>query len=83
MTKIIASGKIEHIQNKEFNGTKTTVVQMINKSDKKGFEIIKIKLVDESVIVKEGDIVNIPVSISAMNNSIFYTQNGKIEIVKA
>jgi hypothetical protein len=56
---------------------------MINKSEKKGFEIIKIKLVDESVIVKEGDIVNIPVSISAMNNSIFYTQNGKIEIVKA
>lgn len=83
MTKIIASGKIEHIQNKEFNGTKTIVVQMINKSDKKGFEIIKIKLTDESVIVKDGDLVNIPVSISTMNNSIFYTQNGKIEILKA
>ena len=83
MTKIIVNGRIEHNQIKDFQGVKTTVVKMINKSEKKGFEIIKIKLVDESVIVKEGDIVNIPVSISAMNNSIFYTQNGKIEILKA
>ena len=83
MTKIIASGRIEHIQIKDFQGVKTTVVQMINKSDKKGFEVIKIKLTDESVIVKDGDLVNIPVSISTMNNSIFYTQNGKIEILKA
>ena len=57
MTKIIVNGRIEHIQIKDFQGVKTTVVQMINKSEKKGFEIIKIKLVDESVIVKEGDIV--------------------------
>ena len=83
MTKIIASGKAEHVQVKDYQGNKTTIVQMINKSDKKGVEVIKIKLVDESVIVKEGDIVNIPVSISTMNNSIIYTQNGKIEIVKA
>ncbi|WP_151944253.1 hypothetical protein [Aliarcobacter butzleri] len=83
MTKIIVNGKAEHVQVKDYQGNKTTIVQMINKSDKKGFEVIKIKLIDESVIVKEGDIINIPVSISTMNNSIFYTQNGKIEIVKA
>lgn len=83
MTKIIINGKIEHIQVKDFQGVKTTIVQMINKSEKKGFEVIKIKLTDESTIIKEGEIVNIPVSISTMNNSIFYTQNGKIEIVKA
>ena len=83
MAKIIVNGKAEYVQIKDYQGTKTTIVQMINKSEKKGFEVIKIKLVDESVIVKEGDMVNIPVSISTMNNSIFYTQNGKIEIVKA
>ncbi len=83
MTKIIATGRIEHIQIKDFQGVKTTVLQMINKSEKKGFEIIKIKLTEESVSFKEGDMVNIPISISTMNNSIFYAQNGKIEILKA
>ena len=37
MTKIIATGRIEHIQIKDFQGVKTTVLQMINKSEKKGF----------------------------------------------
>ena len=83
MTKIIATGRIEHIQIKDFQGVKTTVLQMINKSEKKGFEIIKIKLTEESVSFKEGAMVNFPISISTMNNSIFYAQNGKIEILKA
>jgi len=82
MTKIIISGKIEHIQIKEYQGKSTTVLQFISKNEKKGFEVIKVKTTDELLSVKEGDTVNIPVSIVIMNNQVFYTQSGKIDIIK-
>ena len=82
-TNITINGTIMAVIEKDYNNDKTVYAQFLKEDTKKGFEVIKIKLIDESVIVKEGDIVNIPVSISTMNNSIFYTQNGKIEIVKA
>lgn len=82
MTKILIHGKIEHKQLKEYQGETTTILQFISKNDKKGFEVIKVKLIEESMQFKEGDIVSIPVSISTMNNSLFYTQSGKIETLK-
>ncbi len=74
--------KIDHILEKEYEGQKTIHVQTIQKSEKKGFEIVKVKLTDEVLNFKIGDHISVPVRLSAMNNTIFYTQNGKIESVK-
>jgi len=82
MTKTIITTKAELILNKEYEGETTTYIQSIQKSEKKGFEVLKIKLSDSILNFKEGDIVSVPVKLSAMNSQIFYSQNGKIEIVK-
>jgi len=74
--------KIDHIQEKEYEGTKSMQLQTIQKSEKKGFEIVKVKLTDINLNCKVGDYISIPVRLSAMNSQIFYTQNGKIELVK-
>jgi len=79
MAQIIINGKAEHTQEKEFQGKKTISIQFLSKSERKGFEVIKVKLTDEITTVKEGDIIGIPVSISTMNNQIFYTQTGQIK----
>lgn len=82
MTKISIQGRVEHKLIKEFQGNTTTILQFITKSEKKGFEVLRIKMIEENTLLKEGDMVSIPVAISAMNNNIFYAQNGKIEILK-
>ena len=82
MTKIVISTKAELILNKEYEGETTTYVQSIQKSEKKGFEVLKIKLTDSELHFKEGDMISIPVKLSAMNSQIFYTQDGKIQKVQ-
>lgn len=76
--KITLEIKVDNILEKEFEGEKTVYVQTIQKSERKGFEVIRIKLTDNSFNLKDGDFITIPVSISAMNSQIFYTQAGKI-----
>ena len=82
MIKIVITTKAELILNKEYEGEKTTYIQSIQKSEKKGFEVLKIKLTDSDLHFKEGDILTIPVKLSAMNSQIFYVQNGKIQKVQ-
>lgn len=82
MIKIIITTQAELILNKEYEGETTTYIQSIQKSEKKGFEVLKIKLTDSILNFKEGDLVSVPVKLSAMNSQVFYTQDGKIEILK-
>lgn len=82
MTKTVITTKAELILHKEYEGETTSYIQSIQKSEKKGFEVLKIKLTDTILHFKEGDIVAVPVKLSAMNSQIFYTQNGKIEVAK-
>jgi len=82
MTKIVITTKAELVLSKEYEGETTTYIQSIQKTEKKGFEVLKIKLSDSMLNFKEGDTVSVPVKLSAMNSQIFYSQNGKIEVVK-
>jgi len=82
MTKVVITTTAELILKKEYEGETTTYIQSIQKTEKRGFEVLKIKLTDSIMNFKEGDIVSIPVKLSAMNSQIFYTQNGKIEVIK-
>lgn len=74
--------KADNILEKEYEGNVTKQVQTVVRTDKKGFEVIKIKLIDELLNFKEGDYIKIPIEISAMNSQVFYRQVGKIEILK-
>jgi len=80
--KILVQLKAENILEKEYEGTVTKQVQTVIKTEKKGFEVVKVKLTDELLNFKEGDYIRVPVQISAMNNQVFYRQDGKIEVVK-
>lgn len=84
-TSMYVYGQIANIVTNSYEEVITSKAQFYLKSEKKGIEIIEVKLTDSIISVKEGDIVNIPVTISSMSNNskIFYKQNGKIEIVKA
>lgn len=83
MTKTALTTKVELIFTKNYEGKTTTYIQSILRSEKKGFEVLKIKLTDTELHFKEGDTVSIPVKLSAMNSQIFYTQDGKIQKVQA
>jgi len=74
--------KVENILTKEYEGNLTIQVQTVIKTEKKGFEVIKVKITDEVISFKEGDLIRIPVELSAMNSQIFYRQSGKIEVLK-
>lgn len=84
-TSMYVYGQIANIVTNSYEEVITSKAQFYLKSEKKGIEVIEVKLTDSTISVKEGDIVNIPVTISSMSNNskIFYKQNGKIEIVKA
>lgn len=84
-TSMFVYGQIANVVTNSYEEVITSKAQFYLKSEKKGIEIIEVKLTDSTISVKEGDIVNIPVTISSMSNNskIFYKQNGKIEIVKA
>lgn len=85
ITSMFVYGQIANIVTNSYEEVVTSKAQFYLRSEKKGIEIIEVKLTDSTISVKEGDIVNIPVTISTMSNNtkIFYKQNGKIEIVKA
>jgi len=74
--------KAEKILEKDYEGKITKQVQTVIKTEKKGFEVIKIKITDELLNFKEGDYIRIPIEVSAMNSQIFYRQIGKIEVLK-
>lgn len=82
MVKIVLTLKVDKVLEKEYEGKKTINVQTIEEHERRGFEVLKVKLIDDSITFKEGDIISIPVKLSSMNSQIFYTQNGKIEVVK-
>lgn len=81
--KLLANINVKHILEKEYEGNVTRYVQTLVQSENKGFEVLKIKLIDETINFKVGDTISIPIQLSAMNSQIFYAQNGKIEMMKA
>ncbi|WP_418186018.1 hypothetical protein ACNSOS_03960 [Aliarcobacter vitoriensis] len=84
MTQIIINGKIITVLEKKFEDKKTVYAQFLMESESKGMEIIKVKIVNEADIQKlEKDlVVSVPVSISAVNGNLYYSQSDNIKFHK-
>ena len=84
MTNITINGKIMTVLEKKFEDKKTVYAQFLMESESKGMEIIKVKIINEADIQKlEKDlVVSIPVSISAVNGNLYYSQADNIKFHK-
>ena len=84
MTQILINGKIITVLEKKFEDKKTVYAQFLMESESKGMEIIKVKIVNEADIQKlEKDlVVSVPVSISAVNGNLYYSQVDNIKFSK-
>lgn len=84
MTQITINGKIITVLEKKFEDKKTVYAQFLMESESKGMEIIKVKIVNEADISKlEKDlVVSVPVSISAVNGNLYYSQADNIRFQK-
>ena len=84
MTQILINGKIITVLEKKFEDKKTVYAQFLMESESKGMEIIKVKITSEADIQKlEKDLfVSVPVSISAVNGNLYYSQADNIKFSK-
>lgn len=83
MTNISINGKIISVLEKSFENKKTVYAQFLMESESKGMEILKVKITNENDISKlEKDaLVSIPVSISAVNGNLYYSQSNNIKFL--
>lgn len=83
-TNISITGKISAVLQKKYEGKETTYLQFITESESKGFEIIKVKLIQHDDVLKaeKGAVVSIPVSIASVNNALYYTQSDSMKVYK-
>jgi len=75
-TKIIFIGTVFAVARKSFEGQETIYAQFLNKNENGGVEIQQVKITDpkDSINIKEGNSVQIPVKISTYQNKLFFTQ---------
>ena len=79
-TKILLIGQVYAIAKKMYKEEEVTYVQFLNKSENGGVEIQQVKLTDknDSLSIKEGLNVRIPVKVSSFENKMFFTQSEPI-----
>ena len=79
-TQLMIMGEISFIKIGEYKGEVVNKLQFFNEDEAKGISILEVKLdsTQDMSILKKGVKVQIPVTISAMDRSIFYKQRGKI-----
>ena len=79
-TKILLVGQVYAIAKKLYKEEEVTYVQFLNKSENGGVEIQQVKLTDknDSLSIKEGVNVRIPVKVSSFENKMFFTQSEPI-----
>lgn len=79
-TKILLVGQVYAIAKKMYKEEEVTYVQFLNKSENGGVEIQQVKLTDknDSISIKEGINVKIPVKVSSFENKMFFTQSEPI-----
>lgn len=83
-TNLTINGQIMAILEKEYNGEKTVYIQFLMQSEKKGFEVIKVKCTVESDYAKlqQNQNVSIPVSIAVVNNTLYYSQVAEAKVLR-
>ena len=79
-TKILLIGQVYAVAKKLYKEEEVTYVQFLNKSENGGVEIQQVKLTDknDSLSIKEGVNVRIPVKVSSFENKMFFTQSEPI-----
>ena len=79
-TKILLIGQVYAVAKKMYKEEEVTYVQFLNKSENGGVEIQQVKLTDksDSLSIKEGANVKIPVKVSSFENKMFFTQSESI-----
>ncbi|MDX9900901.1 MAG: hypothetical protein RBT22_05330 [Aliarcobacter sp.] len=79
-TKILLIGQVYAVAKKMYKEEEVTYVQFLNKSENGGVEIQQVKLTDknDSLSIKEGVNVKIPVKVSSFENKMFFTQSESI-----
>ena len=79
-TKILLIGQVYAVAKKMYKEEEVTYVQFLNKSENGGVEIQQVKLTDksDSLSIKEGINVKIPVKVSSFENKMFFTQSEPI-----
>ena len=82
-TNITISGKIISVLEKSFENKKTVYAQFLMESESKGIEILKVKITNENDISKlqKDSLVSIPVSISAVNGNLYFSQIEQIRFL--
>ncbi|WP_072681603.1 hypothetical protein [Arcobacter sp. LA11] len=83
-TNLTINGQIMAILEKEYNSEKTVYIQFLMQSEKKGFEVIKVKCTVETDYAKlqQNQNVSIPVSIAVVNSVIYYSQVAEAKILR-
>lgn len=80
--QLYIQGKIFSVRRRTTEEQEIIYAQFLQKSEN-GATITDVKIVDDPQgVIKEEKNVRIPIKISAFNNKIFFTQNGKIEAIK-
>ena len=79
-SKLLLIGQVYAIAKKLYKEEEVTYVQFLNKSENGGVEIQQVKLTDknDSLSIKEGSTVKIPVKVSSFENKMFFTQSEPI-----
>ena len=79
-SKLLLIGQVYAIAKKMYKEEEVTYVQFLNKSENGGVEIQQVKLTDknDSLSIKEGLNVRIPVKVSSFENKMFFTQSEPI-----
>jgi hypothetical protein len=79
-SKLLLIGQVYAIAKKMYKEEEVTYVQFLNKSENGGVEIQQVKLTDksDSLSIKEGVNVKIPVKVSSFENKLFFTQSEPI-----
>ena len=79
-SKLLLIGQVYAIAKKMYKEEEVTYVQFLNKSENGGVEIQQVKLTDknDSLSIKEGINVRIPVKVSSFENKMFFTQSEPI-----
>ncbi len=83
-TNLVINGQIMAVVEKDYNGEKTVYTQFLKEDEKKGFEIIKVKMTVQNDYSKlqQNQVVSIPVTLASVNGNIYFSQSSELKVVR-
>ncbi|PHO12760.1 hypothetical protein CPG38_05700 [Malaciobacter marinus] len=83
-SNVSINGSIVAVIEKDFKGEKTIYAQFLREDEKKGFEVIKVKMTIQSDYSKlqQNQVVSIPVNLASVNGNIYFSQNAELKVLR-